>query len=1207
MADGVIAAIVLSAEDKTGPAYQSAIKHMQALQAQAKQSAGALDKIGSASQLNTQQMQGLVHSVRAFTDSVLAGQSPLRAFAIEFGKLSGTFGGAGNALSAITGLLSPVRLALTAVAAAVAAIGTAFYASAKASKEFKDAVTLSGNFAGQTAGQFDATAKRIAAQPNTTVTVGEAKEAGQALIQTGEVGPQVFAAATEAVARYAKATGQTAKDVAKDFAGMSGDVLKWATEHNRQLNFVTTKQLQQIKTLQDTGREVDAQALVYDALNERFRQLDANLGPIDRLLNTLAKSWSEFWNAAKGDADTVEARVEQARRALEAAQQRRDSGGSTEGGLTAEQKRRIDAFSTGRPTSSVDQVDIASENLRLLSRERSAGERNAADAALRDEEQKEGAAARRRLDAVLEESQNRLALSKALQENARDFERARKAGKPYTAEEQAAIDKRTRQKFTDPKIQADVQATLEARIKGIKNSLSEEEDQLKFHNDFLSGLYQAGEISLRTYYDEQRKVTEQGVAARLDAFAKERAAVEKALAKTDEVAHPDEVKKLKAQRADIDSQAAKTRQRAAEDVIISNQREAASFKALQEQIASFQEQLLQESGDTLGAELTRIETTIKRIKVLAGQSQKTPGGAQITDDQVKTLEQQLIVRARLNESQREFQRLTAQAANAEELLLLQAKNSGRGLLDTEDALHALREKALAQLGDFIDRERERVALSKDPADLQHLDDLIVKYQQLQATVDPRKLRFEAAADDIGSALASGFDRASEAGAKLSDILKDIGSQIARIITRELVSKPIGESIANFIKGTGSSGGGGLLDWLTNITRPKPDKGVGLGTETLTDEQRRKALDHDTTPVEGAAPLGGTTTASTSTVQAAAIDKTTTALQALADAANAASTALGKPPGTVTPGGTVVAPPGADTPGATTYAADTTGENYGNESRRASAQLAQDQATATAADQLGKSLTDTRTDTQQLSDVVAVTSATLRGLGQSGNIAANALSLLPALMASLSGSSSEGGSGGGIWNSLLNLAVKAFTGGSGGVDTSGAQTTAIDDMLRERRATGGQVKAGQLVEVNEQGPELITVAGRQLLLMGSQPGHITPHTGLVDVAQAILKRQPAPRRVDTAGEPLWPWEDAQRYHDGGVVGHEVPAILMGGPKGLREEVLTADDPRHTDNGGGARQALHIYVTPPPGMSRDSATQQGVLIGQGIQRVLRRNGG
>lgn len=48
-------------------------------------------------------------------------------------------------------------------------------------------------------------------------------------------------------------------------------------------------------------------------------------------------------------------------------------------------------------------------------------------------------------------------------------------------------------------------------------------------------------------------------------------------------------------------------------------------------------------------------------------------------------------------------------------------------------------------------------------------------------------------------------------------------------------------------------------------------------------------------------------------------------------------------------------------------------------------------------------------------------------------------------------------------------------------------------------------------------------------------------------------------------PAW-FNNARRYHGGGIAGlapGEVPAVLMTG-----EEVLTADDPRHIKNGGGA---------------------------------------
>lgn len=45
-----------------------------------------------------------------------------------------------------------------------------------------------------------------------------------------------------------------------------------------------------------------------------------------------------------------------------------------------------------------------------------------------------------------------------------------------------------------------------------------------------------------------------------------------------------------------------------------------------------------------------------------------------------------------------------------------------------------------------------------------------------------------------------------------------------------------------------------------------------------------------------------------------------------------------------------------------------------------------------------------------------------------------------------------------------------------------------------------------------------------------------------------------------------FENAQRYHSGGLVGGEVPAVLQRG-----EEVLRRDDPRHRYNGGGGSQS------------------------------------
>ena len=45
-----------------------------------------------------------------------------------------------------------------------------------------------------------------------------------------------------------------------------------------------------------------------------------------------------------------------------------------------------------------------------------------------------------------------------------------------------------------------------------------------------------------------------------------------------------------------------------------------------------------------------------------------------------------------------------------------------------------------------------------------------------------------------------------------------------------------------------------------------------------------------------------------------------------------------------------------------------------------------------------------------------------------------------------------------------------------------------------RAIGGPVSAGGMYRVNERGPELLNVAGRQYLMMGSQGGSVSPNAG-----------------------------------------------------------------------------------------------------------------
>jgi len=88
-------------------------------------------------------------------------------------------------------------------------------------------------------------------------------------------------------------------------------------------------------------------------------------------------------------------------------------------------------------------------------------------------------------------------------------------------------------------------------------------------------------------------------------------------------------------------------------------------------------------------------------------------------------------------------------------------------------------------------------------------------------------------------------------------------------------------------------------------------------------------------------------------------------------------------------------------------------------------------------------------------------------------------------------------------------------------------------------------------------------------------------------------------------PAGTFAGARRFHRSGLASGEIPAILMGGPKGRREEVLTANDPRHSDNGGGRALNINITIAPPAGMTRqtsaqfarDAARQISIAVGRG----------
>lgn len=95
---------------------------------------------------------------------------------------------------------------------------------------------------------------------------------------------------------------------------------------------------------------------------------------------------------------------------------------------------------------------------------------------------------------------------------------------------------------------------------------------------------------------------------------------------------------------------------------------------------------------------------------------------------------------------------------------------------------------------------------------------------------------------------------------------------------------------------------------------------------------------------------------------------------------------------------------------------------------------------------------------------------------------------------------SGGGGAGLMG-LIGAGINLFGGGTSvaAAAASALPGDSLDNFLSisgldGRRAAGGAVAARGLYEVNERGPEVLTIDGRSFLMMGTRSGYVTPNGG-----------------------------------------------------------------------------------------------------------------
>lgn len=1016
-------------------------------------------EIGKSAKFAAFQQQQLGFQLHDFAVQVASGQSPLTAFIQQGSQLSGTFGGAGNAFRAVTGLLTPLRVAIGGVAAGVGALAFSFLEGSKQSKEFADAIVLTGNFAGQTEGKFNSMARSLASSGQ--IGVAATREFGQALISTGQVGPEVFQRATEAATRFGDATGQTAAEVAKDFASMAQGAAKWATEHNRSLNFLTAAQLKQIQTFEESGRAADAQGVIYDALNERLRKLEPNLGLIDRALRATKSGWQNFWDAAFdiGRADTIEGKLARVDAAIAERQARGPLNQLTAG-----------AFEKGNAQLQTTRngllLDQQKETERAFLQSQSAIT------------QREGDAANTFVAGYLKRTKSVEQLNKTLDEAKKKFDDAARAGTPVAAKDQAAVLGQIKKDFAPAKVAKDNEpdqirrANLDADLKRFQDQLQQERDAISFHNRFLQGEYQAGNISLKAYYDDKRATTAAGVAAELAELDKEKARIAQ---DRDATKDPSEKRQLQTKIDDTDRLQAKIRRDAANDVSLANQQEREAFKQLDEQIIAYRANLLQLSGDEAGAAAIRAKLAATQLSDFAAKSQGRPGA--ITEADQAASAKSLADLNTVNESKRQTSFINERLVIEEERIALAQRT---GALSENAALQAqgeARAKLLPLLQAQAD-ELQRIA-DANPLNLELRLDASrarLEIEKLSAELDPLKEKFDnlfkdAGSNALGDLLSGKFAKVDESklNQKLAEIDRKFNAKSDRIkndssltaiqrgdaqilnerdrrkaekratkdaqptiagqakSTLTAFGSQVGSSLTNDIAKQASAsifGKGGVLGDAGGVFAGifGGKKGNPLGESGGVPDSGLKDLFKE--------PAGNTASvaASFASLQTTGIDPATAALERLAQAFDSAAGSFGRAPGVegaATPVGEGFGPAGGFDFGGGSGA--TTGEKSISDLFKDVDEASQTSAKSTAA--LGRTADATGNGLLRLAASAA-----------QGN---SALSLLPQIISLISAAASTSAVGGGSsGGGLLGAVAGLFTGGGTGAVTGAFSQTAI---------------------------------------------------------------------------------------------------------------------------------------------------------------------
>jgi lambda family phage tail tape measure protein len=295
-----------------------------ALQQQLLAQAKAYDEVSAAGKrtmgvLSEQQKLAITYQTTDLVTQIASGQNAMIALLQQGGQLKDQFGGIGNMFKALAAMITPMKVAITGLAAGFGVLGVAFYQGARDAAELRDQLILTGNYANLTQKTFLDLADTVSTKTN--LSIGKTKDILMELVKSGKFTDQSLGSVAQAIANVTKLSGETATEVAQKLIPAFDGGASSIKSLNDRMNFLTLEQYKHIVLLDKQGKAQEAAKVAADALYKKLQDQERQVGTLEGAWTKLKNAASAAWNALLniGRPQTLEEQLDQINQFITAA------------------------------------------------------------------------------------------------------------------------------------------------------------------------------------------------------------------------------------------------------------------------------------------------------------------------------------------------------------------------------------------------------------------------------------------------------------------------------------------------------------------------------------------------------------------------------------------------------------------------------------------------------------------------------------------------------------------------------------------------------------------------------------------------------------------------------------------------------------------------------------------------------------------------